>query len=264
MIIVGFFVGAYYSSPRKDRVQKVAPENGRGTDYEAKSQDGINVYCDPLGNEPPQKFIKTGYALNMIRKGLLGRLTHYALWTGRYGTAYTFTIGEKSENLSLKEALIKCLGEAEFYRDIKEEQIKKIEEDTNKYKLGEDVVKTTLEKTMRNIFGKNDREIDEYDLLPEATKIKIRDAEVGVIIEFPGVPLTPAGLPSVSSDDVHRDNDQKVVNALVNGIKKLGSGGPSQTFMMLLPMLTFAGGIILAYLLHIGGTTVVETTPPSS
>ncbi len=258
VLIFGFLIGAYFSGPRHDRVAKLQLENGRGVDYEAKAQDDMNIYCDPVEKgEPSQKFVKSGFALNMLRKGMLGRLTHYALWNGRYGTGYTYAFGQQSKILSLKEALTEYIGEKD-YLSIPIEQRNKIEADVRQYKLGEDdAVKITLEETMKNIFSnlKDGRIESTYDLLPEDTKAKIRLAKVGVVVSFPPVPLTPAGMPSISPDDVHRDNDQKVVNALVNGIKKLGTGGPSMLMLMILPMIGVIIGLVLGWVFKIGGTT---------
>ncbi len=252
MIILGIFIGSYLSSTHKDVVQSIQPETGRGTQYEAKEQDSKNIYCNPMGKEPTKHFIKTGSAINMAMKGFLGRIKHVAVWNGRFGTAYTYPIGEYSETLSLEEAVTRLLGEAD-YSKIPVEQQNKIESDPKKYQLGGEHVKTYLEETLTHIFGE-----EEYGLLPQETRNKIKFAEVGVIVDFPSVPLTPEGLSSITDDDVNRDNDQKVMNALVNGIKALGKGGPPLLILMVLPMIGVVIGLALAWVFHIGGQTTTN------
>lgn len=229
------------------------PENGRGVDYEANRQDPHNIYCDPVGKEPPSKFIKTGFALNMLRRGFLGRPTHYALWNGRFGTGYTYPFGILETVLTLREAVLQFLGEGD-YTKIQPEILKKIEEDPKKYRLGGNKIETTLEETMMNIF-----ETEKYNLLPEETRLKIKHAKVGVVVEFPSVPLTPTGLPRITNVDIHKDNDQKVVNALVNGIKNMTKGQIPQMLLIILPLIAFVGGLLFAYFFHIGGSTATTT-----
>ena len=169
-LLVGILLGTYLSQPRRNRVLKIAPESGRGVELEVKEEDAVNAYCDPVGNIPPQRFIKRLQAISVVRKGFL-RLSNYALWFGRYGTAYTFRFGSDPIKISLKEAVM-------------------------------------------NIFGK-----ELYDKIPETQKAQIEKNEVGVVVEFPNDPLTPANLPSLSEDDIARSTDDAALTILWKSLR---------------------------------------------
>jgi len=126
LVLVGILLGAYLVQPRRNRVIQISPESGRGIDFEVKEEDAMNLRCDPVGPTPPQRFIKRQPALNIITKGFL-KLKNYALWLGRVGTAYTYTIKSKPVKLSLKDTIMNIFGK-EKYDMIPEKQKKQIEE----------------------------------------------------------------------------------------------------------------------------------------
>lgn len=111
LIFVGIYVGVWLTHPRKNRVLQIELESGRAVDHEVHSEDTVNAYCNPVANNPPQRFVKCHKALNVIRKGPF-RLQTYALWLARFGTAYTTMINEKKEevNITLREAILNLFG----------------------------------------------------------------------------------------------------------------------------------------------------------
>ena len=170
LVFIGISSGYYLSQPRKNRVLKISPESGRGVELEVKSEDATNVYCDPVGDIPPQRFIKRLNAFSIIKKGWM-KLQNYALWLGRYGTAYVTGIDDSDIPVSFKAAIL-------------------------------------------NVFGRT-----LYDQIPEQQRTQIEDGKIGVMIGFPNDPLTPKGtdgndLPSISEDDINRDNDQRAMENL--------------------------------------------------
>lgn len=171
LVMLGILAGYVLSQPRKNRVLKVSPESGRGVELEVKEEDAINVYCDPVGNIPPQRFIKRLNAYSIIRKGWF-KIQNYALWFGMYGTAYVTGIEPKKIAVTFKEAVY-------------------------------------------NVFGKT-----LYNQIPERQKKQIEDGTIGVMIEFSSKPLTPTDsktgeqLPSISEDDINRENDERAMKNL--------------------------------------------------
>lgn len=221
MILLGILIGSWLSQPRKARVLKISPESGRGEELEIESDDTINAYCNSIGNQPPQRFIKRFEAVNVMRKGFL-KIQTYALWFARQGTAYTLKFGAgktKTKN----------------------------------------PVKVSLRDAIFNIFGK-----DLYNKIPNEPKTgyvkdKIERSEVSVFIEFPDAPLTPAGLPSVSSDDVRRSAIDSFIGRLVHGVDKLGTTRTAGEWVKIIFILGsgIAIGIVLSLVFGWGGKTTV-------
>lgn len=212
-LFVGILVGTWLSQPRKNRVLKVSPESGMGVEYEVASEDSVNAYCDPVGDTPPQRFIKRHQALNILRKGFF-KLTNYALWFGRYGTAYTYMV------------------------------------------KGKETVEVTLRDAIHNIFGK-----ELYDKIPNDEKTgyvkdQIEKSSVGVTVKFPNEPLTPEDLPSISEDDISRDNDERAMQNLWNEYKSTTSG---DVFKIIFILGTGIGiGIVLALIFGWGAPVIIS------
>lgn len=125
ILFLGFILGNFFSQPRKARVLKVSPESFRGVELEVKAEDSVSVYCDSVGNIPPQKFIKRLNAYNIAKKGWF-KLQNFALWFGRYGTAYVFHLGSDEEYVTLKEAVHNIFGK-KLYNQIPKAQKDQIE-----------------------------------------------------------------------------------------------------------------------------------------
>lgn len=239
-ILIGILVGTWLSQPRKPKVLQIIPESGRGIELEVDSEDSVNAYCNPVGNTPPQRFIKRFAALNVIRKGMF-RLQNYPLWFARHGTAYTCTIDANNEK-----------------------------------------IKTPLRDVILNILGK-----ELYDKIPNDPKrghIKdsIEQSEVGVMIEFPKTePLTPMNpnfdpaitdqddprsqkfLPSVSNDDVRRNDINTFIGAVAHGIRDmLRSEGSGQLYKIIFSIGTgIAIGVILSLIFKWGAPVIYQTAP---
>lgn len=116
MLVFGLIGGNILSQPRKNRVLKVDPQSHRGVELEINSEDTINVYCNPVGKMPPQKFIKYLEPFNVIRKGWL-KIQNYALWFGRFGTAYVHKFNNEPVKLSFKKAVYTVFGKR-YYKQI--------------------------------------------------------------------------------------------------------------------------------------------------
>lgn len=212
VLLVGVLMGNYVSQPSKNRVLKISPESGRGIELDVKSEDATNVYCSPVGNIPPQKFVKRVNAFTIVKKGWL-RLQNYALWFGRYGTAYVQEIKNAS-------------------------------------------VKITLQEAIMNIFGES-----LYKQIPQAQKTQIEKGDVGVLVEFPKNKLTPKGLPSISEDDINRDNDTKAMANLWDAFNEERKRDAIQMFAFI--GCGVAIGIVLALMFGWGAPTVINPVIPS-
>jgi len=227
LILFGVLLGTWLSQPRKPRVLKVQPESGRGEELEIEREDAVNVYCPAISNTPPQRFIKRHQALNIMRKSWL-KLTTYPLWFGRYGTAYTQSFDKKDKN--------------------------------------SDPVKITLREAIYNIFGKELYEKIPNDAKSDYLKDRIESSSVGVEVEFPLNPLTPEGLPSVSSDDIRRHDIDSLIGAVVRGVNRLLKGEHAGEYLKIIFILGsgIAIGIVLCLIFHWGSPVQVVTHATNS
>ena len=125
LFFFGLILGNIVSQPRKNRVLKVSPESGRGIELKVKSEDATTLYCNAVGKIPPQRFIKRLAAYTIVKKGFM-KLQNYALWIGRYGTAYVQHFGKKKVKVSLRDAVYTIFGK-KLYDQIPEKQLEQIE-----------------------------------------------------------------------------------------------------------------------------------------
>lgn len=116
ILLVGILLGHIVSQPKKNRVIKVSPESGRGVELQVREEDSTNLYCDPVGSIPPQRFIKRLNAFTIIKKGWF-KLQNYACWFARYGTAYVQGFSTDPIKISLKTAILNIFGE-KLYKQI--------------------------------------------------------------------------------------------------------------------------------------------------
>lgn len=126
LLFLGIIVGNYISQPRKNQVLKVDPNSHRGVQLDIKDEDSVNVYCDPVGKIPPQRFIKRLSPFNIVKKGWL-RLQNFSVWFGRYGTAYVHKFDDESIKVSLINTISNLFGE-KYFKQIPKEVINRIEE----------------------------------------------------------------------------------------------------------------------------------------
>lgn len=115
--MTGIMIGVYVSQPRKNRIIKLSPETGRGIEYQVEKEDAVNLICKAVGDTPPLKFRKTTAAWNIIRKGVLNKLQHYALWLGQEGTAYTFPLNAPDIKITLRQTVENVFG-LELYKQL--------------------------------------------------------------------------------------------------------------------------------------------------
>lgn len=218
LLFVGIYVGVWLTHPRKNRVLSIEPESGRAADLVVEEEDTINAYCGSVANNPPQRFIKRHKALNVVRKGPF-RLQTYALWLGRFGTAYTQMLNEaqKKVKVSLRDAVENIFGKDMYDRIPNDEKTGYIKDAIEKSEVG-----VTVE-----------------------------------LAAF--TPLTPEGLKSLSSDDVRRHDVDTLINSVVRGVEKLSKTGGGEFLKIIFIMGTGIGiGIVLSLLFGWGGTTVVQ------
>lgn len=121
----GVLLGHGLSQPRKNRVLQIAPESGRGRELEVKESDATNLRCDPVGNIPPQRFIKTYEAINIVKKGWF-KLQNYALWLVREGTAYVTGLGKTPDEEVTLDSAFKTILNKEHYSQLPDYAVKKI------------------------------------------------------------------------------------------------------------------------------------------
>ena len=101
-LFIGVILGNSLGQPKKNRLLQFALESGRAVDFNVREADALNLRCDPVGAMPPQRFIKTVDAYNVICKGFM-KLKHYALWLGRIGTGYTYSLTDEKAKKIIKE-----------------------------------------------------------------------------------------------------------------------------------------------------------------
>lgn len=216
VLFIGLLIGVHFSQPRKNRVLALNPETGRGVEYEIDGEDNVNVYCPPVGNTPPQRFIKRQDAFNIIRKGAF-KIQTYALWLAMQGSAYTRSMeGNENEEVPFRDAVKNVLGK-ELYRQI-----------PNNKKDG--FVKDRLEESALN-----------------------------VTVKFPNAKVTPDGLPSISSDDMRRNDVNTLIAAIVRGVNLLRkpTSGEAMKIIFILGS-GIAIGIVLSLIFGWGNTTVIQ------
>lgn len=108
-ILVGIYVGVWLTTPRKNRIIQIDPESGRGVEFEVQNEDTINAYCKPVGDTPPQRFIKLHKPYNITRKAIF-KLQSYALWIGKVGTAYTQEVKSSPVKTELRKIVRHLFG----------------------------------------------------------------------------------------------------------------------------------------------------------
>ena len=253
-ILVGVLLGVYLSQPRHNLVIAVSTETGRGTEYEAIEEDAVTLRCNPVGNSPPQRFIKIYNAMNVTRKSFF-KLQNFGLWLCRVGTAYVTPLGNPERTMTLHDAVQSLLGE-ESYGQFPEAVRNRIEMDTIVYKVGGSEEKVELKTTIENMFGK-----DMYKALKPELKEKIEEAKVGVTVRFPDTELTPHGYKSVSSDDVRRGDIDQFIKSIATGIANLmkeagGMGGWTKNIFILGSGIAI--GIAIVMLLGWGNKTIIQ------
>lgn len=214
--------GIYFSQPRKTSVAQFSPESGIGKEYEVSHEDAIYMECAPIGEEFPQRFIKTGRAYNMIKKTAF-KLQNYALWLGRLGTAYTYDLPkteEEKEPISFENAIITVFSRT-HYDKLSAELKKRIAE----AKIGVTV---------------------NFPRVPLAPENPNFDSSKPISAE------NPKSMPLVSSDDVRRGAFDKFINALASGINKLASKGQGINVVMILLGIGTGTGLACLLLLAFG------------
>jgi len=124
-LFTGIILGTYLSKPRQNRVLKLSPESGRGINFAVDSEDTVNLYCKPVGNIDPHRFVRLNAAYTIIQKGFM-KINSYALWLGRQGTAYTFRLLDETVKLTLKQTVHSIFGD-KYYNQIPKEMREQIE-----------------------------------------------------------------------------------------------------------------------------------------
>lgn len=126
-------------------------------------------------------------------------------------------------------------------------------------------VKTSLEKTMKNIMGEED-----YKKTPLALQKKIAEAKIGVTVEFPkgySTPINPIYdatisdpkdprsqkfLPAKSSDDLRRGDVDRLINIIARRLNELGKKTGGESVIKVLVYLGCGGGLFMLALLFTG------------
>lgn len=221
MLLIGLLLGVYASQPRRNRVIQIAPESGRGIEYEVEKEDTINAYCNPVSNSPPQRFIKLHQAFNIVRHGFM-KPQNYALWIGRQGTAYTQEIGDNPVKVPLRMAIYNLFGK-DLYDHI-----------PNNERSG--YIRDKIERSEVAVIV----EFPQSNLTPKGADGK--------------------ELPSLSSDDVRRGAFDTFVGAVVHGVQKLAqSGGRTEWGKVIFVLGSgIAVGIVLSLIFKWGAPVIIS------
>ena len=223
LLLVGIYVGVWLTHPRKNRVLQIDPASGRGIDFEVDKEDTINAYCKPVGNTPPQRFIKLQKALNIIRKGPF-KIQNYALWIASHGTAYTTKAESENVKVPLRDAIHNILGEDLYNRIPNDEKYGRVRD-----KIENSEVSVTIEFPISSLTPKD---------------------------------ASGQSLPSISSDDYQSNRMETFLNTYAHGVqtmaKKIGSGDMLKIIFIL--GTGIAIGIVLSLIFGWGGKTVVRET----
>lgn len=129
LTFMGIIIGVKVSGARGTTVLQLDPATNSAREFRAYEEDAVNVRCKPVGNIPPQQFIKRkNRGWNVLTKGFL-KLKTYALWIGVVGSAYAIAFKDGVQvQVSLKEAIVNIFGEVR-YNQLSKEHRDKIEED---------------------------------------------------------------------------------------------------------------------------------------
>lgn len=241
VLIVGVILGTWLSQPRKPKVLQVSPESGRGTLFDIDSEDSVNAYCNPVGNTPPQRFIKRFEALNVIKRGPF-KLQNFPMYFARKGTAYTTLItGEKQqpEKVSFREAVLNALGK-DLYHKI-----------PNDEKHG--FIKDSIEQSELSIMVE----------FPRNEPLTPLNPNYDPNIKDPQDPRSHKFMTSVSNDDIRRNDINTFIGAVANGIRNLMKGESSgQIYKIIFSIGTgIAIGIVLCLIFKWGAPVVYQNPP---
>lgn len=213
--VIFYLVGIYQSQPRRTHVNQFSPESGIGKEYEVNHEDAIYMECDPMGEEFPQRFIKTGQPYNMMRKTAF-KLQNFAMWLGRIGTAYTYNLENPKVDISLEETVI-TLFSRQTYDKLSNEIKKKVHD----AKIG----------------------------------VTVRFPQVSLTPENPNFDATqpisdknPKYMPLVNSDDVRRGAFDRFIIGLARGINELNKTGGKKDIVTII-LAAGSGGMLVTLLL---------------
>jgi len=121
---------------------------------------------------------------------------------------------------------------------------------------GKDIKIGKLSDALRTVLGKKF-----YDLMPEEAKEKLEESKINVTIDLEEG-STPEGFRPISEEEILREEDRKAAETYWAGKKEAERGAILNTIITILAGVGI--GFIGAWLLKVGGTTVVEQSPQAA
>jgi len=113
-----------------------------------------------------------------------------------------------------------------------------------------------LSDALRTVLGKKF-----YDLMPEEAKEKLEESKINVTVDLEEG-STPEGFRPISEEEILREEDRKAAETYWAGKKEAERGAILNTIITILAGVGI--GFIGAWLLKVGGTTVIEQTPQAA
>lgn len=106
-------MGTMMGRPRKNQVLKILKNENRGYLFDIKEESAFSVRCNGIETLPDQRFYKNFPSILVTQKGFLGKLTRVNRYIARDGTAYTQRVrrGGKIERVPLIDTVSTILGE---------------------------------------------------------------------------------------------------------------------------------------------------------
>jgi len=121
---------------------------------------------------------------------------------------------------------------------------------------GKDVKIGKLSDALQTVLGKKF-----YDLMPEEAKEKLEESKINVTVDLEEG-STPEGFRPISEEEILREEDRKAAETYWAGKKEAERGAILNTIITILAGVGI--GFIGAWLLKVGGTTVVEQSPQAA
>jgi len=112
---LGILLGLLLSRPKKNQVFKILPNEHRGFDLNVIKEHAMFLHAEPIGDLPPQRFLKYRPGITVLIKRRFGRVLKITRFLAREGTAYTQKLqAGKIENVPLAKTMEILWGETEY------------------------------------------------------------------------------------------------------------------------------------------------------
>lgn len=108
----------------------------------------------------------------------------------------------------------------------------------------------SLSDAVATVWGK-----DFYEQIPDEQRALLEKSEINVSVDLEQG-LTPTNFTPITEEDIYTEEDRKASHAYV---ESLNEGAKTNMINLIITVLAgVGGGFILAWFLHVGGTTVIQ------